>query len=235
VAFFPWAGWAATFLERQADGKWRETKLKLPSDPDLADVNTPQMFRGTPTPINCSSLWVAGKEPMVAFCYHHTNNGGHAFSGIYFGHRRDNDWTFSKVASTHWPNHHVGALLHDGKPIIVAANNSGLQIYSQKGEKWELQPSPLPKNTRVDSACVGTIAGKATIIASESEKLHMLTLQGEGWVDQIVITTASNLTPLRVFEWEGKPAIVALAPSQINVWDLEYLVLLRPPGAGGDK
>jgi hypothetical protein len=235
VAFYQGAGLAATFLERQADGKWRKTELKFPSDPDPSKVNPPRPLPVRPPPINCSSICVAGKEPMVAFCCLNINTPGPPSFGIYFAHRRDDVWTVSKIANTLGHTHHVGVVLHDGKPIIVAASDSGLQIYSQKGEKWEMQPSPLPKNTRVDSACVGTIAGKATILASESGKLHMLTVRGEGWADQSVITTASELTPLNVFEWEGKPAIVALAPSQINVWDLQYLVLLRPPGAGGDK
>jgi hypothetical protein len=236
VGFSLGAGWKARFLQRKSDGKWLEAEEDLPANPDPAGRPP-----GRQSPLLggfgavSSSISVLDDGPIVAFGYHSVNERGLASQGIYFGRREGNGWDFTKVDNPPWACHHVGVLSRDGKPIVVAANDSGLLIYAQKGEKWEPQPSPLPKNVRLDSVCVGTIAGKATILASEAGKLHLLTAKGSGWADQIVPNTASYLTALTLFEWQGKPAIVALAPSRNNVWDLQYVVLLRPPGAGGDQ
>ena len=170
-----------------------------------------------PVPYNAGifefGLTQVGKEPAVAFCTY----GG---SGLFHGQRADDKWTFGRFGGR---THDLDlAMTADGLDA-AASTEDGLIFWKYQDGKWAPLPLALPKS-RLHSSHFATIGGKLSFACYEgnSATLHLFTLDAGTWVDQVLpMALPENITLVRLFEWDGRPALLLKTA--------QALVVARPP------
>jgi hypothetical protein len=198
----------AQFLELGGDGKWTESSLSIRPQGGILSF----------------CLAAQGKEPALVIC----KSGG---VGGLFGRRQTERWTFGDFpAARGWQ---ASLAIGDSGLAMISVGEQFLLMLQQQ-DRWEKQSTDLPAG-KITAAHVAAIAGKLKVACFDqtSSKLYLLTRQDGAWSSVVGPTTAplGEVGLLRLFEWEGQPAVLALGSVRGN----RALLLLRPADAGNSN
>lgn len=199
------ASHSAHVLDRALDGKWTESKLPVPYNAGIISF----------------SLAGLNDEPVVAIC----TAGG---TGMFFGHRQGGTWKVSNF--TKQPAYESQLVSVDGSLALIARRES-VDFWTYKRIQWEQRPLTLPANANIRSMHAAVISGKPMLACFDQAafKLHLMSYEMGAWSDRIIPTKLpiNGMSALRLFEWKGEVAIMALG----NTQDSESLLVIRPLGA----